>query len=190
MKTLAGKVLAIFVLICVFDVTLAKAQGNKKNKWREKTVCTARDNLAQACDLRLGNNRVHIFKNKWRVYDGTWLIAHDLPLVDKNPTWHRIELKKINGRSLLEVQFWSPAQGEVGVETLTWHVYEFAGRKATLKVAEVVQKRAVSSGREPAGEKLTVDAKNTYIYDPKEKFGLIPTKKGIEWRAGRRHGSL
>lgn len=171
-------------------VSFAAEAKQKSQKQKDKTLCTSREIQRMDCQLNIGRLRVGIYHDKFRVDDGNWIAAHDVPGYVEGVEWKAIQLKKIGNRNFVEFQIWSVPKGETRISELMWSVVEVQGRVATPHLNELIQRRRQVTPKELVQGTPSAKEIRKYHHDPMEKFGLQPRSGKIEWRAGAHKGVL
>ena len=145
--------------------------------------CTKKELELKSCQLRLKEYHLSFSPDKITVSNGIWKEVHPLPLSGEKVTWERVQLCRLKGRYLVELEIWATPKGEAEVQDLNWAVYELKEVRWQQQVMEVIQKRRLQLD-EPKNNK-----KPQFHFDPKEKYGLkAEGGEKISWFAGKWQG--
>ncbi len=145
---------------------------------KSKVRCSAEELKIQNCHIKSKNYELTLLKEHIRVYDKVRRNVVDFPIKDV-AQWHKIQLKHVADRTLLEVYAWSKPFSEVGLQNLHWSFLELINEKSKVVLDKVIQKRKLNT------QKSTGD----YILDPILTHSIKPLKgRKIHWSAGRFSG--
>jgi hypothetical protein len=126
-------------------------------------VCSKRGILLKDCSFTLGQNKIHVWKNKIFLTNSTARDVQPLSFaaeLEKDLVgWSFAKTHEQNGRYFVEISIWSLPAGQSDVESLMWSVYEIDHDHILKKIEKLIQKR-----------KKIKDS--NYKYDKLSKFGI------------------
>lgn len=112
--------------------------------YRRAISCNATELKTKSCPLEYKGYHLHFLKDKFLINNGIWRGLEPMMFKGDSVEWVKITLNFLAQRNFIEIEIWSPPQGEAALQDLHWLVYELIENKALLRLDKVVYKRSRS----------------------------------------------